>query len=264
MVAHQSGADNARLRSWERATEWPLTFAALLFLGAYAWPILDTQLAGGWRDACRVLTYGVWALFLVEFCARLVIVERRVHYCFRHLPEIAVIVLPLLRPLRLLRLVMLLNVFNRQATISLRGRIAVYVVGSTALLVVCAALAALDAERGHQGANIQTFGGALWWAVATITTVGYGDRYPITADGRLLAVGLMIGGIALLGVVTASFASWLLDHVLEAEEDTQAATVADVKALLAEVAELKAMLQAEHRRAREDGPVLDEPGRAQY
>lgn len=260
MAARGTGSDNARLRSWERASEWPLTLGALLFLGAYAWPILDTHLDTGWRGACRAVTYVVWVLFVLEFAARLVIVQERLRYCVRHLPEIAVIALPLLRPLRLLRLVMLLNVFNRQATVSLRGRIAVYVVGSTSLLVFCAALAALDAERGHPGANIDTFGNSLWWAITTITTVGYGDRYPITADGRLLAVGLMLGGIALLGVVTASFASWLLDHVLEAEEDTQAATVADIKALLAEVAELKAMLQDEHRPAHQmaDGPVFDD------
>ena len=91
----------------------------------------------------------------------------------------------------------------------------------------------------------------------TITTVGYGDRYPVTAAGRLLEVGLLLGARALLGVVTASFASWLLDHVLEAEEDTQAATVSDIKALLAEVAELKSMLQNEHRPVHQmaDGPV---------
>jgi voltage-gated potassium channel len=45
-----------------------------------------------------------------------------------------------------------------------------------------------------------------------MTTVGYGDRYPVTAAGRLVAFGLMIGGIALLGTVTATLASWLVEN----------------------------------------------------
>jgi voltage-gated potassium channel len=65
----------------------------------------------------------------------------------------------------------------------------------------------------------------------TVTTVGYGDRYPTTGTGRLVAVGLMLAGLALLGVVTASFASWLLDKVLEVEAESQAATRGDVQAL---------------------------------
>jgi voltage-gated potassium channel len=56
-------------------------------------------------------------------------------------------------------------------------------------------------------ANIKTFGDALWWALSTMTTVGYGDRYPTTGEGRLVAGGLMLAGVALLGVITASLAS---------------------------------------------------------
>jgi voltage-gated potassium channel len=57
----------------------------------------------------------------------------------------------------------------------------------------------------------------LWWALTTIATVGYGDRYPVTGQGRLVAAGLMVAGIAVLGVVTASIASWLIEKVREVE-----------------------------------------------
>lgn len=79
-----------------------------------------------------------------------------------------------------------------------------------------------------------------------MTTVGYGDRYPVTTQGRVVAAGLMIGGIAVLGVVTASIASWLIDRVREADEDAAVATRRDVAALAAEVAELKALVVALH------------------
>ena len=97
------------------------------------------------------------------------------------------------------------------------------------------------------GANITSFGDALWWAASTITTVGYGDRFPVTTQGRFVAVGLMLAGIALLGVVTASIASWLIDRVREVETEAVRDTADDLAALrrqlellTAEVAALRA------------------------
>jgi voltage-gated potassium channel len=65
-------------------------------------------------------------------------------------------------------------------------------------------------ERAVEGSNIKNFGDGLWWAITTVTTVGYGDRYPTTTEGRLLAVALMIMGISLMGVITASVAAWFV------------------------------------------------------
>ena len=75
------------------------------------------------------------------------------------------------------------------------------------------ALSALDAERDAPGATITSFGDAVWWAWATVTTVGYGDRFPVTLEGRLIAFALMLVGISLVGVVTASVAAWLIANV---------------------------------------------------
>lgn len=77
---------------------------------------------------------------------------------------------------------------------------------------------------------------------ATVTTVGYGDSYPATAQGRLIAVGLMLAGIALLGVVTATLASWLVQRVSEAEEQTQAATRQQIDQLENKIDALRAEL----------------------
>lgn len=118
-----------------------------------------------------------------------------------------------MRPLRLLRLITLLQLMHRGAGSALRGRIIAYVLSAAALLTYAGALAALDVEQNTTGADITTFGDALWRAVATITTVGYGDFFPVTQLGRFVAAGLMIGGIAVLGIVTAAVASWLVEHV---------------------------------------------------
>ncbi len=149
---------------WERATEWPLTLAALAFLAAYAWPILDPDLNPGWRTACTAVASATSAIFAIDYVVRLGLSNDRSGFVRTNLLDLLVVVLPALRPLRLLRLVTLLTVLNRRAAGSLRGRVAVYVAGATTLVLFVAALAVLDAERGKPNSNITSFGDALWWA----------------------------------------------------------------------------------------------------
>jgi voltage-gated potassium channel len=85
-----------------------------------------------------------------------------------------------------------------------------------ALVAIDAALV-LDFERNAAGANIHTYADALWWAVVTAATVGYGDRFPVTPGGRGVAVMLMIAGIALFGVVTASVAAYFVEQSTDQE-----------------------------------------------
>jgi voltage-gated potassium channel len=102
------------------------------------------------------------------------------------------------------------------------------------MLVVFAAIAILQLET-DANSNIRTAEDALWWSLSTITTVGYGDRYPVTSEGRLLASGLMIAGVGLFGALSGLVASWLLKPA----ETRQAA---EIDALQAEVRELRAEL----------------------
>jgi len=219
---------------WDRRMEWPLTVAAVVFLGAYAWPILDPGLPAGWQTACAWIGWSVWAMFAVDYAARVLSADDRVSWLVRHPVELGVLVLPMLRPLRVLRLVTLLRVLNRSAAGNLRGRVAIYVSVGSSLIAFVAALAVLDAERKAESPLITSFGDAMWWACATMTTVGYGDTYPVTTAGRFIGVGLMVGGIALLGTVTATLASWLVEAVREeadATEDQLVVVQAEVRAL---------------------------------
>ena len=84
-------------------------------------------------------------------------------------------------------------------------------------MIVAAALV-VEVERDDPNASIQTFGDGLWWAITTVTTVGYGDKYPITAAGRGIAVALMILGIAAFGLITANLAALFLE---QQEDETQ-------------------------------------------
>ena len=78
------------------------------------------------------------------------------------------------------------------------------------LLVVFGSIAMLQFEGGQSAGNIKTAEDALWWAITTITTVGYGDRFPVTTEGRLLAGVLMIAGVGLFGTLSGFIASWFL------------------------------------------------------
>lgn len=82
--------------------------------------------------------------------------------------------------LRILRLLLVVRVFHRVAGLTFRCRVLTYVLGSARLLAHVNALAVLEAEENTTGANIRSFGDALWLAVVMITTVGYAERYPIT------------------------------------------------------------------------------------
>lgn len=200
---------------WERRSEVPLILLALAFLVAYAWPVLDPRLHPDLKTMLTAVSWAVWAAFAVDLLIRLALADDRRCYALRHWYDVALVALPLLRPLRLLRLLALVRILDRSAASNLAGRVLVYVAGATALAVGLGALAVLDAERDAEGANLTTFGDAVWWASTTVTTVGYGDRFPVTTEGRLVAVALMLVGIGLVGAVTAAVATWILGRVAE-------------------------------------------------
>jgi voltage-gated potassium channel len=236
---------------WERYAEWPMAVVAVVFLVAYAWPIMNPGLSRGWSSGCSIASWASWAAFPIDYGVRLTLSKNRWRFVSRHLLDLAVVALPLLRPLRLLRLLTLLSVLQRRAAASLRGRVTIYLTASAALLIFCAALAVLDAERDSADSNIKNFGDALWWAGTTVTTVGYGDRYPTTGTGRMVGAGLMVAGIAVLGLVTATLASWFIERVQQSEQVTRT----EVQALTAEIASLRQRLETDQPSAGRHEPA---------
>jgi voltage-gated potassium channel len=226
-----------------------------VFLAAYATEVL-ADLQGQAQLVTEVIINVTWLAFVVDYLVNLTLAKERWRWFYRHLFDLAVIALPALRPLRLLRLVTLIRTLQGIAGNAFRGRVIVYVALSTAVLTFVAALAILDTERDAPGALITTFGDALWWAFVTITTVGYGDLYPVTTTGRLIAAGVMLGGIALIGVVTATLASWIVDTVAKRDDASQTATQKEVAELADEIRSLRtALIQTNNNRAGREGPT---------
>jgi len=103
-----------------------------------------------------------------------------------------------------------------------RGQYAVFITILYALMVLSlSSIAILQFEAKSPDANIHTGGDALWWAVVTITTVGYGDRYPVTGLGRTTAFFVMLAGVGIIGALASILASYLVTSPEEAEADAQ-------------------------------------------
>jgi voltage-gated potassium channel len=245
---HSDQSPQSQLQRWEHRAEWPLAGVAVVFLVSYSVQVL-VRPPEQVNQVLETVNAGLYLAFVVDYVVRLTLAHRRVRWFFGHLVDLAIVALPFLRPLRLLRLVVLFKVLQRAVGDAIRGRVIIYTVCSAVLLIYVASLAVLDAERSDPRSDITSFGRAVWWAITTVTTVGYGDLAPVTVTGRVIAALLMIGGISLVGVVTATLASWIVQRVAEEDEANQTATSAQIDDLRAEVKRLGDAVQGFEKRA---------------
>jgi voltage-gated potassium channel len=207
------------LSRYSEASETPLIIVSLIFLVAYSWQVMANP-AGTEYLITELVMLLTWAVFLADFIITMTLTEKRKRWTLMNVLNLAIVLLPVFRTLRLFRVVSLLRVLNRATGLAFRARVMSYVVSSAALLTYIGALAALDAERAAEGAKILNFGDSLWWAFITITTVGYGDFYPVTFEGRMISVALTVSGISLIGLVTVTMGTWVLATIdkIRAEE----------------------------------------------
>ncbi|MFF0836034.1 MULTISPECIES: potassium channel family protein [unclassified Streptomyces] len=203
--------DDSPAARWEQRTEIPLFVGSLIFLAAYATLVLAVGLPSFWRDLCLVTMLALWVLFAADYVVRWRLGGQRfLRFVSTHFLHTVVVLLPLLRPLRIVPLYDVIQRRQGDPRLSLYARVIAYASLSTLLLGFSGSLAVYQQERGVPGANMQTFGDAVWWAAATLSTVGYGDIVPVTPLGRVIATGMMACGLGLLGAVTGSFSSWLM------------------------------------------------------
>jgi voltage-gated potassium channel len=187
-----------------------LTFLALTFLVAFSYPAFTDSISESTNQILSTIQWVCWLAFAVDLLIGILSSENKVAYLKRHPLEIASVLLPFLRPLRLMRVISFGGLALQKIAVGRQFAIMVKVAITTVFIAYIAAVQITITERAVEGSNIKTFADGLWWAVTTVTTVGYGDRFPTTTEGRLLAVVLMFMGISLVGVITASVAAWFV------------------------------------------------------
>ncbi|MFF4357883.1 potassium channel family protein [Streptomyces sp. NPDC001604] len=210
--------DDTRAARWEQRTELPLAVASLAFLASYAIRVLAPGLTDPVQELALAVLLICWALFAFNYAVLWRLSGQGHRFVRKHLLDTAVVILPLLRPLRIVKVYEAVQRRHGKPRLALHARVIAYSGLATVLLGFAGALAVYQQERGVKGASMRTFGDAVWWTCETLTTVGYGDITPVTPLGRLIAVGMMAVGLALLGAVTGTFASWLL-QVFAREDD---------------------------------------------
>jgi len=187
-----------------------LTVLAFAFLVAFSWPAFDASPSANTLSILNIVQWISWLAFAGDLSWGFVKSGNKKKFLLSHPLEIIAVVLPMLRPLRLLRLISFGSLVLEKVSIGKSVGITIKVIVTTLFFGYIAAIQITIIERVSPSGNIKNFSDGLWWAFTTITTVGYGDRYPTTTEGRILAVCLMVLGISLLGVVSATIAAWFV------------------------------------------------------
>jgi len=235
-----------RLRRIEEATDLPLLLLAVAMIPLLLGPIFF-DLSPRVETALLTCDWIIWAVFVVDFGAKLAVAPRRLHFVRTHWLEAVVVAVPFLRPFRALRVLRALRLARVGVAIGLnvsllrrlgQQRGLHLTVAAVVMTATFGAFVVLLAERNSTSGNIQDYGDALWWAATTMTTVGYGDRFPTTPLGRGLGVALMLVGIAALSTLTATIAALLVRE----REASEKVTLTD---LLMEVQQLRAAIEAQ-------------------
>ena len=196
-----------RLQKIERRTELPLMLASFALMpiitGLYFWDLSAVE-----TRIYMVLEIAIWALFAFTFIIKLAIAPSKLGYLRRNWPEVLLVLIPVLRPLRIIAAIMFVvrDVSRWRHLVTFETLIA-YGIG----IVLLAATIVTTAEQNAVGANIQSFPDALYWSLVTVSTVGYGDHYPVTVVGKFTAVALMFFGIGIFAGIVAAIVSAFSD-----------------------------------------------------
>ncbi|MDQ4068827.1 MAG: ion transporter [Actinomycetota bacterium] len=225
------------LERFERAVELPLVVLALAMIPLLLVPLL-VDLPDAVESAFIAADWFIWAAFAFEYLVRLVLTTERLRFVRREWADLLIVHLPFLRPLRVVRSARALRLLRLARLVAVFGEISTtgrrlllrhglhYALLVTLVVAVGSAALVLSVEEGTD-TSIESFGDALWWAITTITTVGYGDTYPVTAPGRGIAAFLMISGIALFGVLTANIAAFFVERTTEGDDDKEVSAKLD-------------------------------------
>ena len=252
-----SGSAEA-LERFERQTAWPMLALALAIVPLLVIPLV-VDLSPTAETMFFACDWFVWAAFAVEYGIRLYLAPAKGRFVRSNIIDLVTVIVPFLRPLRLVRSTRLLRLLRagRAGIFLLRGIKAVqnvltrhklhYTLLVAGAITVGAGVIVAEFEHGATDANITTVPEGLWWAITTVTTVGYGDFYPVTPAGRGFAVVLMLVGVGLFGLLAASLASFLIERGRHDEVEPDDIGLEDIAARLERIEDQLSRLSSEGR-----------------
>ncbi len=221
----------------EQVTKYPMALLGVAWM-VIAIIVLTTDVSGTASESLVATLFVLWVIMLVEYLVRLVISPDSRGYLKRRWVEPATVAVPALQGWHLIgieKMTLLLHEGELRLEAILKHHSLFRVLlAALATLVIGAWLVLLFEEKTKTG-NIHTYPDALWWAIVTVTTVGYGDRYPVSEGGRVVAAVLMLVGIGLIGVLTATVASVFIKEHTDANKETFKQGHADLGQQLAEI-----------------------------
>lgn len=228
--------------------ELPVLVATLAFIPVII--IENDAKSQTWLDVAWAANWAIWAVFAAELAFILVVAPRKGAALRAHWIDATLVVVTappfghFLSSLRLLRLARVLRLFRfgliaTRAIQAQRRLTSGTVLRAIGLLTVMVIVVAGAAESLIDSKDFPTIWDGIWWSVVTVTTVGYGDAYPTTVDGRIVAMLVMLVGIGFLSVLTATIASSFIQTDTHSDDMKESlarieAELADVKRQLAE------------------------------
>ena len=256
------------------ALEPVMTALGMVFLVLLVVDYADVGLVGGRRTWLDRAMQAIWAAFLVDFGLRFAVAPDKGRFLRLNWLGALSLALPFLRPFRTFRalragralrglsLVRLLGGINRGMRVLrrvTRGRQAAYLGALTVFVTLAGAVGVLSFDRGVEGAPIQTFGDALWWSTALVTTIN-SERYVVSPEARVIAILLRLYAVSVFGLVTGAIASYFVGR--DADE-RRAGGAEDPEVLRRELAAARhevALLRGDLRAVREAPPAAGGSG----
>lgn len=197
-----------RLQRWVGGANLPMAVLAFVYLVIYSIQVISTENSTVF-NSLEIASNVIWAIFVLDLFLRLLAAESIKSFLASSWLEIIAITIPFLRMFRMLRVLVVMR--GLKFMLQSRARVAgLYIAILVPLTWFMGAISVLDAESSNPESPITSLGTALWWSLSTITTVGYGDIYPVTFEGKIVAAILMITGIALFSAGAGIIASWIM------------------------------------------------------
>lgn len=206
-------ASEATYEKYRRVARYPMFLASIMFILGFMM-VLDphppTEVLH--QNTGQIIVTVSWAVFLADYVISLILAPSKTKFLKTHVLQAIGVMFP---PLRILLIFQAIIQVLKSSKEAFGTRVRLYLIYASTLVIFVSSIAVLAVERNAPGATILNMGDSLWWAAETVSTVGYGDMVPVTFLGRLFAVSLMVNGIAIVSVVTATLSQVFLNKQID-------------------------------------------------